>query len=64
MKKKDVIEKCNVSAKKYGYDNLRFEMGDINGYKSPFDVGQRAFFDFIRVLFCYADKSSELCLRN
>jgi SAM-dependent methyltransferase len=36
--KKDVIEKCNASAKKYGYDNLRFEMGDINGYKSPFDV--------------------------
>lgn len=36
--KKEVIEKCNASAKKYGYDNLRFEMGDINGYKSPFDV--------------------------
>ena len=36
--KKDVIEKCNASAVKYGYSGLRFEMGDINGYKTPFDV--------------------------
>ncbi len=36
--KKDVIKKCNESAKKYGYNGLRFEVGDINGFKAPFDV--------------------------
>lgn len=36
--KADVIEKCNRAAKAYGYDHLHFELGDINGYKAPFDV--------------------------
>lgn len=36
--KEDVIKKCNETAEKYGYENLHFEMGDINGFKTPFDV--------------------------
>lgn len=31
--KEDVIKKCNEIAKRYKYDNLSFQLGDINGYK-------------------------------
>ena len=36
--KKDVIDKCNETAKKYQYSQLHFELGDINGYICPFNV--------------------------
>lgn len=36
--KADVIEKCSRAAQNYGYNGLHFEKGDINGYKTPFDV--------------------------
>jgi SAM-dependent methyltransferase len=36
--KKDVIEKCNAAARKYGYEGLHFELGDINGFQTPFHV--------------------------
>lgn len=36
--KADVIEKCNIAAKKYNYRNLKFVLGDINGFEAPFDV--------------------------
>lgn len=38
--KEDVICKCNETAKKYHYDNLHFELGDINGYHTdePVDM--------------------------
>ncbi|WP_018592160.1 class I SAM-dependent methyltransferase [Terrisporobacter glycolicus] len=31
--KEDVIRKCNEISKKYKFDNLHFELGDINGFK-------------------------------
>jgi len=31
--KEEVIKKCNDIAKKYNYENLHFELGDINGFK-------------------------------
>lgn len=36
--KTDVIEKCNRTAKKYGYDTLHFERGDIRGYHTNMRV--------------------------
>lgn len=31
--KSDVIKKCNEIAKAYNYENLHFEIGDVNGFK-------------------------------
>lgn len=36
--KEDVINDCNQVAQKYGYDHLKFEIGDINGYKTDKNI--------------------------
>lgn len=36
--KKNVIDQCNRIASDYGYDNLKFELGDINGYETKMKV--------------------------
>lgn len=32
--KEDVIQRCRETARKYHYDNLKFQLGDINGYQT------------------------------
>lgn len=36
--KREVIDRCNASAQKYGYDHLSFELGNIDAYQSSFPV--------------------------
>ena len=33
-----MIKDCNALAEQFGYTGLKFELGDINGYKTDVDV--------------------------
>jgi SAM-dependent methyltransferase len=36
--KDEVIEKCNIAARKYGYDKLHFKVGDISNFEHQGDI--------------------------